>query len=220
MPSGSDAVEAIFWDNDGVLVDTEQLYFRVTQEVLASANVRLTEDDYVELFLVQGRGAWHLAEARGIPADEIDRLRDRRNAIYAECLRRTPLVLAGVESVLDELYGKYVMGIVTTSSREHFDMIHQSSGLLRYFDFVLTAGDYARKKPHPDPYLRAVERSGVDRGACVAIEDSERGLASATAAGLRCLVVPTPLTRGRAFAGAHRVLRGVTDIPAALSSTL
>jgi len=218
MSSGHDAVKAIFWDNDGVLVDTEQLYFQVTQQVLASAGVRLTEDEYVELFLVQGRGAWHLAEERGIPADEIDRLRDRRNAIYAECLGRTPLVLAGVQSVLDELHGKYAMGIVTTSSREHFDVIHQSSGLLRYFDFVLTAGDYARKKPHPDPYLRAVERSGVDCSACVAIEDSERGLASATAAGLRCLVVPTALTRGRAFAGAHRILEDVTEIPAALST--
>lgn len=217
MSSGSDAVKAIFWDNDGVLVDTEQLYFRVTQQVLASVDVLLTEDQYVELFLVQGRGSWHLAEERGIPADEIDRLRDRRNALYAESLARAPLVLAGVQSVLDELHGKYVMGIVTTSSREHFDVIHQSSGLLRYFDFVLTAGDYARKKPHPDPYLRAVERSGVDGSACVAIEDSERGLASATAAGLRCLVVPTPLTRGRAFAGAYRILTGITDLPAALS---
>jgi len=218
MSSGNHAVKAIFWDNDGVLVDTEQLYFQVTQQVLASAGVRLTEDEYVELFLVQGRGAWHLAEERGIPAAEIDRLRDRRNTIYSESLGRAPLVLAGVQSVLDELHGKYVMGIVTTSSKEHFDVIHQSSGLLRYFDFVLTAGNYARKKPHPDPYLRAVECSGVDRRACVAVEDSERGLASATAAGLRCLVVPTPLTRGRAFAGAHRVLRNVTEIPAALSA--
>ncbi len=218
MSSGRDTVKAIFWDNDGVLVDTEQLYFQVTQQVLASAGVRLTEDEYVELFLVQGRGAWHLAEERGIPAAEIERLRARRNAIYGESLGRAPLVLAGVQSVLDELHGKYVMGIVTTSSREHFDVIHQSSGLLTYFDFVLTAGDYARKKPHPDPYLRAVECSGVDRSACVAVEDSERGLASATAAGLRCLVVPTALTRGRVFAGAHRVLRDVTDIPSALST--
>jgi HAD superfamily hydrolase (TIGR01509 family) len=217
MSSGSDAVKAIFWDNDGVLVDTEQLYFHVTQQVLATVGVHLSEDEYVELFLVQGRGAWHLAEARGIPGDEIDRLRDRRNAIYADCLERTSLVLAGVQSVLDELHGKYVMGIVTTSSKAHFDVIHRSSGLLSYFDFVLTAGDYARKKPHPDPYLCAIERSGVDSNACVAIEDSERGLASATAAGVRCFVVPTPLTRGRTFPGAHRILEHVTDIPAVLS---
>jgi len=216
MSSGHDAVKAIFWDNDGVLVDTEQLYFQVTQQVLATAGVRLTDEEYVELFLVQGRGAWHLAEERGIPAETIDRLRDRRNAIYGEALARAPLVLSGVRSVLDELHGKYVMGIVTTCSREHFEVIHQSSGLLGYFDFVLLPGDYPRKKPHPDPYLCAVERSGVERTACVAVEDSERGLASATAAGLRCLVVPTSLTRGRAFAGAYRILDAVTDVPSAL----
>jgi len=217
MSSGSDAVKAILWDNDGVLVDTEQLYFRVTKDVLASVGVDLTEDQFVELLLVQGRGAWHLAEERGIVGDEIDRLREQRNAQYAECLARAPLVLAGVESVLAELHGRYVMGIVTTCIPEHFAVIHRSSGLLKYFDFVLLPGDYDRHKPHPDPYLRAIERSGVDRSACVAIEDSERGLASATGAGLRCFVIRTPLTRGRAFAGAHRVLDSVADVPLALT---
>jgi HAD superfamily hydrolase (TIGR01509 family) len=218
MSSASNGVRAIFWDNDGVLVDTEQLYFRVTQDVLASAGVTLTAEQYVELFLVQGRGSWHLLEERGVAADEIDRLREHRNALYSDALARAPLVLAGVRAVLDELHGKYLMGIVTTSSKEHFGVIHRSSGLLDYFDFVLTAGDYARKKPHPDPYLRAIERSGVEAGACVAVEDSERGLASATGAGLRCFVVPTALTRGRAFAGAHRILDAVTDLPAALGA--
>ena len=218
MSSASDDVRAIFWDNDGVLVDTEQLYFRVTQEVLASAGVTLTADQYVELFLVQGRGSWHLLEERGVADEEIDRLRERRNALYSDALERAPLVLAGVRSVLDALHGKYVMGIVTTSNKDHFDVIHRSSGLLDYFDFVLTPGDYARKKPHPDPYLRAIERSGIDAGACVAVEDSERGLAAAAGAGLRCFVVPTPLTRGRPFAGAHRILDAVTDLPAALGA--
>src|SRR5262249_53161624 len=106
---------------------------------------------------------------------------------------------------------------VTTCSREHFDVIHGRSGLLPYFDFVLTPDDYPRRKPHPDPYLRAIERSGVDAVRCVAIEDSERGVMSATAAGIRCFAVPTPLTRGRAFAGAYRVLSGIDQIPDALS---
>src|SRR5262245_20601171 len=112
MSSASNGVRAIFWDNDGVLVDTEQLYFRVTRDVLASVGVELTEAEFVESNLVQGRGAWHLAEARGFTGDAIDRLRDQRNATYAECLARAPLVLDGVESVLAELHGRCVMGIV------------------------------------------------------------------------------------------------------------
>ena len=58
------ATKAILWDNDGVLVDTEQLYFEATQQILQSVGIELTKEQYIELFLVQGKGAWHLAEER------------------------------------------------------------------------------------------------------------------------------------------------------------
>ena len=101
-----------------------------------------------------------------------------RNALYAVFLGQAPRLVAGITRTLDELHGKYVMGVVTSSRKDHFDVIHRSSGLLKYFDFVLTASDFSRVKPDPDPYLRAVERSGVAPQACVAIEDSERGQCS------------------------------------------
>jgi HAD superfamily hydrolase (TIGR01509 family) len=208
--------KAILWDNDGVLVDTEHLYFQATQQVLRSVGVQLTQEQYIELFLVHGKGAWHLVEEHGVSPDDIDGLRKERNALYAHLIGQAPRLVAGVAGVLDALRGKYVMGVVTSSQRDHFNLIHQSTGLLQYFDFVLTAGDYEHSKPAPDPYLRAVERSGVDREACVAVEDSERGLESAIRAGLRCIVVPTALTRGRRFAGAHRVLGSVSEIPTCL----
>ena len=209
-------IRAIFWDNDGVLVETEHLYRQANQEILASAGIHLTDAQYLELFLVQGRGAWHLAEERGFSPAEIDRLRDRRNDRYTELLRLEPRAVPGIEDVLEALHGRYVMGVVTSSRRDHFDVIHQATGLTKYFDFVLALGDYARTKPHPDPYLRAIEVSGVPPEACVAIEDSERGLAAALGAGLRCLAVPSPLTRRQTFAGAERILSGVREIPDAL----
>ena len=209
-------IKAIFWDNDGVLVETEHLYFKATQHVLSSAGVPLTQEQYIELFLVQGRGAWHLAEAQGATPTDIDRLRDERNAFYARLLLEAPRLVAGIVHVLDALRDKYIMGVVTSSRKDHFDLIHRSTGLLKYFDFVLTADNYAHTKPDPDPYLKAVERSGVDRTACVAVEDSERGLESATRAGIRCIVVPTSLTRGGRFVGAHHVLGSVSEIPAVL----
>jgi HAD superfamily hydrolase (TIGR01509 family) len=207
-------VKAIFWDNDGVLVDTEHLYFKATQQVLASAGIPLTEEQYLDLFLVQGKGAWHLAEERGVPPAAIERLRDERNLLYGDWLSQGSLVIPGVTTALDSLRGRYVMGVVTSSRRDHFDVIHRSTDLLKYFDFVLAAGDYARVKPDPDPYVRAVARSGCDPAECVAIEDSERGLESALRAGIRCIVVPSALTRGCAFEGAHRVVSSVSEIPA------
>jgi HAD superfamily hydrolase (TIGR01509 family) len=210
-------IEAILWDNDGVLVDTEHLYFQATQQVLASVGVQLTEQQYIDFFLVEGHGAWHLVEARGVGDAEIARLREQRNEIYGRLLCQGPRVIPGIVETLDALRGRYVMGVVTSSRKDHFDLIHGHTGLLQYFDFVLTASDYPRVKPYPDPYLAAVARSGVGADACIAIEDSERGLEAATLAGVRCIVVPTALTRGGRFAKAHRVLASASEIPAALS---
>lgn len=108
------------------------------------------------------------------------------------------------------------MGVVTSSRKDHFDLIHRATGLLKYFDFVLTASDYSRVKPDPEPYLRAADRSGIGREACVAIEDSERGLESAKGAGISCIVVPSALTQGGNFAGAHRILGSIGEILAVL----
>jgi HAD superfamily hydrolase (TIGR01509 family) len=204
--------KAIFWDNDGVLVDTEHLYFQATQHILASVGISLTREDYIELFLVQSRGAWHLAEERGMAPSDIVRLRNERNALYGDLLAEAPRLNADIPKVLDALHGKYVMGIVTSSRKDHFDVIHRTTGLLKYFDFVLTASDVRRVKPDPELYLRAVDRSGVSREACVAIEDSARGLESAKGAGVDCIVVPTALTEGSDFVGAHCILGSIGEI--------
>jgi len=204
--------QAIFWDNDGVLVETEHLYFQATQEILESIGIPLTRDDYIQLFLVEGKGAWHLAQERGVAPETVKRLREARNVRYSDLLAQAPRVAAGVEDVLDALHGKYVMGVVTSSRKDHFDVIHRDTGLLKYFDFVLTASDFTRVKPDPEPYLRAVERSGVPPEACIAIEDSARGLESARAAGVSCIVVPTALTKRSNFDGAERVLENIGEL--------
>jgi beta-phosphoglucomutase-like phosphatase (HAD superfamily) len=66
-------------------------------------------------------------------------------------------------------------------------------------------------KPHPEPYLLAVKRSGFRKEECLVIEDSERGLMAAKAAGLRCIVVPSEFTRGSSFAGAYKVLENLRE---------
>jgi len=210
-------IKAIFWDNDGVLVDTERLYFLATQQVLATIGVALTEEQYIELFMVQGRGAWHMAADKGFSDAAIERLRDARNSLYSTFLRQKPLLNPGVREVLDALHTKYRMGIVTSSARDHFALIHETTGLLPYFEFVLAAGDYTRGKPYPEPYLLAVERSGCRTEECLVIEDSERGFKAADAAGVRCIVIPNEFTRGSNFAGAYKILTSIRDLLAELA---
>lgn len=110
----------------------------------------------------------------------------------------------------------FVMGIVTSSRREHFDTMHRRTGLLEFFDFAITHEDYARSKPAPDPYLAGVAHSGFPAGRCLAIEDAPRGLIAARAAALDCWVIPTEFTRRATFSGARRVLERISDVSALL----
>lgn len=198
--------EAVFWDHDGVLVDTEPLYYQATAEILAAHGVELTPDAFRDLFLVESRGAWHLLDERGIPHAAVGELRERRDARYAGRIAGRDLAIPGAREVLSRLAGRFRMGIVTSSRRVHFEAIHRSSGLEGFFDFVVTREDSARSKPDPEPYLKALARAGVPPVRCVAIEDSERGLRSAKGAGLACWVVPHDLTAKGDFRAADRVL--------------
>lgn len=209
--------KAIFWDNNGVLVDTEHLYFEATRRVLATVGVALTETLFHNLFLVQNRGAWHLAEALGIAPDALARMRAERDALYGELLRRDGLVIHGVEAALSQLERRFRMAIVTSSHRDHFETIHRSTNLLHFFDFVLTREHYERSKPDPDPYSTALARTGLHPSECLVVEDSERGLRAAKAAGLACWVIPTALTRAGDFRAADRVLPAVGDVVAGLA---
>lgn len=206
-------IRAIFWDNDGVLVDTEKLYFQATRELLHSTGVTLTEALFQRISLSEGQSAFALAAERGLPPEVIDRLHEARNKRYTELLQGGVRIMEGVEETLAELRGKVVMGIVTSSRREHFETMHQKTGLLSRFDFILTREDFILSKPDPEPYRRALEKCGYGAGECLVVEDSPRGLASARAAGIRCLVVPNDLTRGYPFTGSWRVLSTSREVP-------
>jgi len=208
--------DAILFDNDGVLVDTEHLYFRANQETLAGVGVALDAAAYVQLFLREGRGAWHLAQARGLGPGDIEGLRAARDRRYFDLVAETDVLIPGVAEIVPALARRYRLAIVTSSEPAPFARTHSRTGLLDHFELVLAQGDYARSKPEPDPYLRAVERLGVPAARCLVIEDSERGLRAAKAAGLRCWVIPSALTAGGQFDAADAVLDNLAAAAARL----
>lgn len=205
-------IKAIFWDNDGILVDTEILYFRANKEIFSKLGVNLDEDTYAENFLKRSKGVWHLAEQMGFTKDEIIKLRDERNSIYSGLLKTDLKIINGAEEVLKHLYGKIKMGIVTSSRRDHFEIIHKYTGFRKYFDFEITSDECDETKPSPKPYLTALEISGLKKEECVIVEDSERGLNAALKAGIKCYIIPTELTKNSDFTGAEKVLGDINEI--------
>ena len=199
-------IEAILWDNDGVLVDTECLFFESRRTILAAIGIELTLQQFLDFSMQQGRSAFELAIESGWDKQQVATLKRKRDLLYSEMLRKQTRVLPGVVETLKALHGRIRMAVVTSSQRQHFELIHANIGLMGYFEFVLAREDYALTKPSPEPYLLALERLGIKAENCVAVEDSERGLAAARAAGLRCLVIPNEITRSCSFQGATAIL--------------
>jgi HAD superfamily hydrolase (TIGR01509 family) len=210
-------IEAVLFDNDGVLVDTESVYFEAGRATLAESGIELTLDTYQEISLRQGRSVMDLAAERGFGAAEVATLRERRDDRYARSLEREVRVIPGAREAVARLRqaGKH-LAIVTTCPGRHFVIQHRHTGLRAEFELVVVREDYPRSKPFADPYATAVQRLGLDAASCVAIEDTQRGIDAANAAGVRCFAVTSPLTRGTTFEGAVGVLDSVRDLPAAV----
>jgi HAD superfamily hydrolase (TIGR01509 family) len=206
-------LKAIFWDNDGVIVDTEKLYFRATKTMLAEVGIELTEQMFIELYLTQASGAWHLVKEKGYTDADIVNFRNRRNAEYGRLIEKSDVTVPGVKETLERLKNNFLMAIVTTSNRQHFDLIHKKTGLLPYFDFVLTRENYRHSKPDPEPYLLALQRANVTAAECLVIEDSARGIRAAKAAGMTCWVVATNSQLQADVTQADKYIGNICDLP-------
>jgi HAD superfamily hydrolase (TIGR01509 family) len=211
-------LKAIFWDNDGVLVDTEKYYFEANRAALELIGITLTREQYIQISLVEGRSVWCLADGKGIDDDVMAAHKKRRDEIYRRSLTTEDLVIPGVPEVLEKYFGRYKMGIVTSSTPENFYIIHNRTGLLKYVDFVLTPDRYTLHKPHPEPYLAALKMAGVKKEECAVIEDTQRGLAAAVAAGLRCVIVAHELSRECTFAGAFAKIDNIEKLDTVIAA--
>jgi HAD superfamily hydrolase (TIGR01509 family) len=128
---------------------------------LERLGVRLSEARFIDLFLKASDGLTRIAAEHGIDEQALETARLWRNARYTELLRAGVPVIDGARQVLRQLHGTVRMGIVTSSRREHFAIIHAATGLLDCIDFTLVREDYRHAKPDPEPYLTAMRQSGL-----------------------------------------------------------
>lgn len=209
--------KAILWDNDGILVNSEVLFYEATRRYLQRYAIELDPDLYFEYYLCNSAGTWHLLRDKGLNDEQITAARRERDDIYTELLDSTPdLTTPGIEKVLQHFSEKCHMAVVTSSERGHIERIHRRTDLLGHFNLVIAAGDYHHQKPNPEPYLLAATRLGVSPSDCIAVEDSPRGLKAAITAGIPCVVMRTHLTSRHTFNGAYAVV----DTPAELQVVL
>jgi len=207
----------LLWDHDGVLVDTEFWYFEATRRALKEWGVSLSRDKWLE------------GQTLGIRLDQFEfptgpasldyrKIRAHRDHLYAGFLSSEDVLIGDAVAVLSQLSRSHRMGLVTTTSWRVLDHIHSGGSLLDHFEHIVTADECVHLKPDPEPYLRALDQFGVPARDAVAIEDSKRGLTSAMAAGIRCVIIRSGFMEGADFEGAEAVLDTIRELPKALAT--
>ena len=216
--SGNPVVEAIIFDLDGVIIDSEQIWNRIRESLAKERG-----------------GRWHHHAHRdmmGMSAPEWSRymhdvlgLSDSPVEISAEVVRRMeesyrqelPLMKGAVQAVR-RLAGSWPLAVASSSNRRLIDLVLKIAGLTRQFAVTVSSEEVPRGKPAPDVYLEAARRLDVDPRHCVAIEDSQNGFLSANAAGMRVIAVPNRRYRPNAesLTAANVVLDSLDDLTVAV----
>ncbi len=207
----------ILFDHDGVLVDTEFWFYKAGERALADIGFTLDRDQYLR-DMTQGMATWAQPVTAGVDEQTISRQREVRNVYYQEYLRTEDIEIDGVLETLDVLANEFRMGIITTSKPDDFALIHKNRSILDYMDFYLARDDYEQSKPHPEPYLKGLQRFGAAAAEAVVVEDSARGLNSAVAAGIDCIVVANEFTASHDFSKAIARIATIRELPCTIKS--
>ncbi len=206
----------ILFDNDGVLVETEPLYYKASKRALKEFfDVDVSFEQYMKL-MTDGKGVW--VAAPNATKKQIDIARDQRDVYYQEYLKTENLAIDNIHKILEKLSKHYKMGIVTTSRREDFEIIHKNRGITDFMEFVLCVEDYKKAKPHPEPYLKGLELFNAKKDEVVVVEDSERGLISAFSANIDCIIVHNEFTKTQDFSKAQHYIKSLEELHSLLST--
>lgn len=183
--------QAVIFDMDGTLLDTESVFRTIVFEVCTELGFEMT--DAVHMSMVGGSHEHTnrlLIESYGVsfPYTLFD---ERCRVIMRERSHSGVPVKPGALELVTELRERKIPTAVATSSRNPHAHHHlTAAGLFDMFDTVVTRDDVVNPKPHPEPYLTAARRLGVDPLACLALEDSHAGVRAAHAAGMQTVMVP------------------------------
>ena len=223
------ALQAIIFDFDGVIADSEPLHLRAFQQTLAGEGIELSAADYYSRYLgYDDVGLMQvLAADRGIVMSDgqITTLVARKGAKLQEMLHGGHVLFPGAEEFIRGAAAEVPIAIASGAMRHEIVEIIGAAGISDLFTAIVAAGDTPKSKPSPAPYVLAFERlrqstgRDLDPRRCVAIEDSRWGLESAQGAGLRCVGVTHSYSAAE-LPGAELVVGGLGELTLAALESL
>jgi HAD superfamily hydrolase (TIGR01509 family) len=185
-------IEAVIFDLDGILIDSEHVWDEVRQQLAEERGGRWNENASRDMM-----GMSSIEWSRYMR--DVVGLEEEPEEISAEVVRRLeeryrteiPLI-PGAEQAVERLGARWPLALASSSNRELIDLVLTESGLGGFFRASVSSEEVARGKPAPDVFLEAARRLDADPTRCAAIEDSENGILAAKAAGMRTIAIPNP----------------------------
>jgi beta-phosphoglucomutase len=198
LPPADRAVDAVVFDFDGVLADTERLHLGAFQEVFGRRGWPLSEAAYFSRYLGHGDEALLDEYARDhdhvISPTDATALLDEKSDAFRRRLSAAGVLYPGAAACVTRLVSEFALAIASGALRAEITDVLAAHHLLTAFPVIVAIEDVARGKPDPEPFQRAAARLGVEPARCVAIEDSRWGLTAARAAGMRTIGITTTST--------------------------
>ena len=210
--TASSRIEAVAFDLDGLLVNTEELYQHVGTELLRRRG-RSFEPDLLDAMMgrPQQVSLKIMIEWHGL-TDTIEMLATETGEIFVSLLDTQLRTMPGAMELLDLLDARGIArGVATSSGPDFAHDVLGRMGIRDRFAFVLTSADVTHGKPHPEIYRTAAQRLAVDPGAMLVLEDSQAGCKAAVAAGAVAVAVPGGHSRRHDFTGAVFVAETLAD---------
>lgn len=204
-------ISTVLFDLDDLLSDTESLHCRAYQAVLRQHGVDLSEQQYHEHWVRQGLGVADYLRDRGLALDPTA-LRKAKAVEYALLVESCCQPMPGAMDLLDRLRVRKTLGLASSAYADAVEAVLAKLRIADRFECIVTGNQVRRLKPFPDIFLEAARRLGVRPDQCVVIEDAEKGVLAARAAGMKCIAVPSPRTAGNDFSAADLVLPSLHQV--------
>jgi HAD superfamily hydrolase (TIGR01509 family) len=192
------AVQAVIFDMDGVIVDSEPYSMRALLDVLRQYGIEPTPDELQRSYGRRVRDDFvDYFSRHGVTAD-VDTAVAHKHARYYHLAAGHLQPLPGVSALLRRLRGHGCrLALASSGDRVKVAFGMQALALIDVFDAVVTGDDVSHSKPDPEIYLVAAQRLGVPPAECIAIEDAPAGVESAKRAGMRCVAVTNSVARAQ-----------------------
>ena len=183
-------IEAVVFDLDGVLLDSEQLWDKAREQLARERGGRWHDQAQRDMMGMSSlEWSRYMHETIGLPEppEEISReVVERLTALYRERLPAIP----GAKEAVERLAADYKLGLASSSNRELIDLALELLGVAHLFAATVSSEEVAHGKPAPDVYLEAARRLGIEPARAAAVEDSQNGILAAKAAGMRVIAIP------------------------------